>query len=216
MLTNPQETAAKMARLDVEYTEKNFESNRSFSNIGQMTIDYGFDDSNDFLLSLQTDMKMPKKTRDIYFYLPFRMLNIYPTVNLFSNLNLMSGVKNKAPFFFVSRNFKDLGESVALGSNISLNKKDLSITVGKNRVPVRRFVKTAYDNEMRLQKSVQLVDFSSNLSLIFMSSYNTFLIVDEKTYNSLYVQLMILEEYDKNLFEKVIVNPHAKVYKLKI
>ena len=69
---------------------------------------------------------------------------------------------------------------------------------------------------MQLQKSVQLVDLSSNLSLIFMSSYNTFLIVDEKTYNSLYIQLMVLEEYDKNLFEKVIVNPHAKVYKLKI
>jgi len=69
---------------------------------------------------------------------------------------------------------------------------------------------------MQLQKSVQLVDFSSNLSLIFMSSYNTFLIVDEKTYNSLYIQLMVLEEYNENLFEKVIVNPHAKIYKLKI
>jgi hypothetical protein len=27
---------------------------------------------------------------------------------------------------------------------------------------------------------------------------------------------MVLEEYDKNLFEKVAGNPHAKVYKLKI
>ena len=216
ILTNPQGIAAKMARLDVEYTEKNFESNRSFSNIEQMTKDYQLNDSNDFLLSLQTDLKLPDKTRDIYFYLPFRMLNIYPTVSMFSNLNLMNGVKNKAPFFFVSRNFKDVGESIQLGNNISLNKKDLSVTIGKNKLPVRRFVKTAYNQKMQLQKSVQLVDFSSNISLIFMSSYNTFLIVDEKTYNSLYIQLMVLEEYDKNLFEKVIVNPHAKVYKLKI
>jgi len=49
-----------------------------------------------------------------------------------------------------------------------------------------------------------------------MSDYRTFLVVDEKTYNSLYIQLLVLEEYDKNLFEKVISNPHAKVYKLKI
>ena len=128
----------------------------------------------------------------------------------------MNGMKNKAPFFFVSRNFKDVGDSIILGSNISVNKKNLVVTIGKNKLPVRRFVKTVYDKQMKLQKSVQLVDFSSNLSLIFMSSYNTFLIVDEKTYNSLYIQLMVLEEYDKNLFEKVIVNPHAKVYKLKI
>jgi len=216
MLTNPQDIAAKMARLDVEYTEKNFRSRESFSNIEQMTKDYQLNDLNDFLLSLQTDIKLPPKTRDIYFYLPFRMLNIYPTVSMFSNLNLMNGVKNKAPFFFISRNFKDVGESIQLGNNISLNKKDLSLNIRKNRVPIRRFVKTGYNQQMQLQKSVQLVDFSSNLSLIFMSSYNTFLIVDEKTYNSLYIQLMVLEEYDKNLFEKVIVNPHAKVYKLKI
>jgi len=179
MLTAPQEIAAKMARLDVEYTEKNFKARKHFSNIEQMIKDYQLNDSNDFLLSLQTDLKLPGKTRDIYFYLPYRMLNIYPTVSMFSNLNLMNGVKNKAPFFFVSRNFKDVGESIQLGNNISLNKKDLSLNIGKNRVAVRRFVKTAFNNSMELQKSIQLVDFSSNLSLIFMSSYNTFLIVDE-------------------------------------
>jgi hypothetical protein len=27
---------------------------------------------------------------------------------------------------------------------------------------------------------------------------------------------MVLEEYDKSLFEKVVASPHAKVYKLKI
>jgi dolichyl-diphosphooligosaccharide--protein glycosyltransferase/undecaprenyl-diphosphooligosaccharide--protein glycosyltransferase len=49
-----------------------------------------------------------------------------------------------------------------------------------------------------------------------MSNYNTFLVLDEKTYNSLYIQLMVLEEYDKMLFEEVILTPQAKVYKLKI
>lgn len=66
MLTSPQLEAAKMARLDVEYTEENFESNITGSNIEKMTLDYGFNNTNDFLLSLQTEMKLPKKTRDIY------------------------------------------------------------------------------------------------------------------------------------------------------
>ncbi len=229
MLTNPQEVSAKMARLDVEFTEKAFkiqennkELNKSertvlFSNIEEMTKEYDLNDTNDFLLSLQTtDIKLPEKTRDIYFYLPYRMLNIYPTVTVFSNLNLMNGEKGQAPFFYVSRNFKELQESINLGSGISLNKKEKTLTIGKQKVGVRRVVQTYYDKNMQLQKNVQLGDFTAPLNVIYMSAYKTFLVVDEKTYNSLYIQLMVLEDYDKSLFEKVIMNPHAKVYKLKI
>ena len=216
ILTNSQEEASKMARLDVEYTESNFNSKRSFSNIEQMTVDYGFSDTNDFLLSLQTEVELPEKTRDIYFYLPFRMLSIYPTVKLFSNMDLMSGEKRKAPFFFVSKNFRDLGDKIQLSNEISMNKKDFTLNIGKQKVPIRRFVKTYYNKKMELKKEEKLVNFNSKLSVVFMSNYNTFLVLDEDTYNSLYIKLMVLEEYDHNLFEKVLANPHTKVYKLKI
>ena len=63
-----------MARLDVEYTEKTFKFRKEneelirdknltiFSHIEQMTKEYGYDDTNDFLLSLGTDIKLPSKT----------------------------------------------------------------------------------------------------------------------------------------------------------
>ena len=228
MLTHTQKEAAQMARLDVEYTEKTFKFLKEheqeikdknftiFSNIEQMTTDYGFKDTNDFLATLRTDIKLPAKTRDIYFFLPFKMLNILPTVNLFSNINLMTGAQSKAPFIFISRNFKDTDKLLQLGSNVSLNKQDMSMNIGKNRVNLRRFVKTRYDKQMKHIVNTQLINFTADLSLIYMSSYNTFLLVDEKTYNSLYIQLMVLENYDNNLFEKVVTNPYAKVYKLKI
>ena len=228
MLTNSQDISAKMARFDVEYTERTFkfrDDNKElikdknltiFSNIEQMTKDYGFKDTNDFLLSLETDLELPNKTRDIYFYLPFRMLNIYPTVSVFSNLNLMNGEKRKSPLFFMSRNFKDIGSKIELGNGVSINKRDNSLNIGKQKLPIRRFVKTFYANNKELKKDIQFIDFSSKISVIYMSNYNTFLVLDEKTYNSLYIQLMVLEEYDKSLFEKVLSNPHAKVYKLKI
>jgi len=216
ILTNPQDVAAKMARLDVEYTERGFESNATFSNIERMTTDYGFKDANDFLYSLQTDVELPKKTRDVYLYLPFKMLNIYPTVKLFSNMNLMNGEKGKAPFFFVSRNFRDLGDKLQLSKEVFIDKKSFALSIGNRNVPIKRFVKTSYAKDMQFQKSVQLVNFTSAISVIYMESYNTILVVDEATYNSLYVQLMVLEEYDEKLFEKVLSNPHSKVYKLKI
>ena len=228
ILTHSQQEAAKMARLDVEYTEKTFDFVKKhkkeikdkkitvFSNIEQMTKDYGFDDTNKFLKTLgNSDLKLPKKTRDIYFYLPFRMLDIYPTVVLFSNIDLMSGKKGKPPFFYMSRNFRDLGAQIQLGQNIYLDKRTLQLTFGGKTVPIHRFVQTRYTQEGKLRKSEEIVDITSDINVIYMASYGTFLVIDDQTYNSLYIQLMVLENYDPKLFEPVILTPYAKVYKLK-
>jgi dolichyl-diphosphooligosaccharide--protein glycosyltransferase/undecaprenyl-diphosphooligosaccharide--protein glycosyltransferase len=227
-LTQPQELGAKMARLDVEYTEKTFtyiKENQKliedknltlFSTIEQMTKEYGFSDTNDFLLSLQTDIKLPEKTRDIYFYLPYRMLDIYPTITLFSNLDLMNGEKKAQPFFYVSRNFKDDGAKLHLANGVYLDKQSMVLHLGNKQESIRRFVRTSYDEKMKLEVNEQQIDVSSNLSLVFMSNYNTFLLLDEQTYNSLFVQLMVLERFDEKFFEPVTLDPNVKVYKLKI
>jgi len=228
ILTHPQVQAAKMARLDVEYTEKiahlvdmkkegNIDVNmKIFSNIEEMTKDYGLDDTNDFLALLSTDITIPKKSRDIYLYLPFRMLNIYPTVTLFSNIDLMSGKQAKQPFFYLTRNIEDRGSKIQLGNNIFLDKKTFNLTLGNQTISIRRFVQTGYTKDLKLHKNVQFLDKTSNMNVIYMSNYNIMLLLDEKTYNSLYIQLMVLENYNKNLFEPVILTPDAKVYKLKI
>lgn len=228
ILTHSQKESAKMARLDVEYTEKAFnvkDKNKELtdnkkiklaSNIEEMTKNYAFKDTNDFLLSLQTDIILPKKTRDIYFYLPYKMLNIYPTVSLFSNLNLMNGKQNKRPFFYKTTNFKDNGNSLDLGRGIFIDKVKGVLKIGNQQVALKRFVRSYYTNDMKLKNNIQTLTKDNGLSVIYMSSYKTFLVLDEKTYNSLYIQLMVLENYDKKLFEMVDSNPYAKLYKLKI
>ena len=228
MLTHSQKEGANMARLDVEYTEKKYriyDAKRKglvdknltvFSNIEEMTKDYGFNNTNDFLQKLKSDIKLPKKTREVYFYLPFRMINIYPTVAFFSNIDLMNGHKKRASFFYVSRNFKDLGGKIQLGANIFLDKRTLDLIIEEKRAPIKRFVTTYYDSNLHLKKNVQLVNVFSNISVIYMKNYNTILLLDEAVYNSLYIQLFVLENYDKKLFEAVDLSPGAKVYRLKI
>lgn len=228
MLTNPQDVSAKLARLDVEYSEKKFkfqkdnekmireENLTTFSNIEEMTKEYGFNDTNDFLLSLEGEVELPKKTRDIYFYLPHRMIEIYPTVEMFSNLDLMNGKMNNRSFFYATKQFKQEENILNLSQGIVVDLKELIININNNKVPIKRVIQSAYDKSMKFTKDVQLVNPNGELNLIFMSSYNTFLVIDEKTYNSLYIQLLVLQEYDKMLFEEVISTPQAKVYKLKI
>jgi len=221
-LTNPQELAAKILRLNVEYTEKRFNLPKDnttkwqSSNIAQMTLDYRFDDTNDFLYSLQTDIKLPKKTRDIYLYLPNRMLNIYPTVEVFSKIDLMSGIIKPRSFFYKTRSFKDNGATINLGNNIVLHKKQAKLKVGNQTTSVGNFIVTYYDRLGKLKVKRQKLNPRSNINIIYMKSSDQFLVVDNKIYNSTYFQLFILENYDKNLYEPVILTPLAKVYKLKI
>ncbi len=228
ILTHPQDVAAKMARLDVEYAEKKYkiqdeDKNKSidkkrklFSNIEEMTKDYGLKDTNDFLSLLGTDIKLPKKTRDVYIYLPFRMLNIYPTIELFSNLDLMSGLKRRGHFLFQSSRFAKNKDIIDLGSGVKLLLKEGKVIIGDKMVKLHRFVETIYDKKGRLRVKIQNVDPNSNINVIYMSNYRRFLVLDDTVYNSLYIQLFVLQNYDKKYFKPVILSPLVKVYKLKI
>ena len=161
------------------------------------------------------DFPLPQKTRDVYFYLPYRMLNIFPTVNVFSNLNLMSGEKKRSPLFFVSRNFKDSNEAIYFDNGIKLDKRTSELYLGSQKVKLGQFVITTYNNRGKLQVNSQLIDMSSPISMVYMKNYNTFLILDSEMYNSTFIQMFVLENYDKELFEALIMTPQAKVYRLK-
>jgi dolichyl-diphosphooligosaccharide--protein glycosyltransferase/undecaprenyl-diphosphooligosaccharide--protein glycosyltransferase len=172
---------------------------------------------NDYLENLESeDFSPPKKTRDVFLYLPNRMLNIFPTVGLFSNLNLVNGNKYQNPFFYQTSRFKDAGDIIHLGNGISLLKKQGILSFGKNQTQIRRFVIVGYSKDGTLQKNIQEVNPNASISVIFMQSYGKFLVLDENLYSSTFIKLFVLEEYDKNLFEPVIMHPLAKVYKIKI
>ena len=220
-LTSPQQQAAKMARFEVEYTEKAFlkaEKNETvMNNTAQMTLDAGLKDANDFLLSLQNSISLPAKTRDIYFYLPYRMMGIFPTVAQFSNLDIMTGNTIRQPFFYQTESIRDEGNLLHLGNNIALDKSKGVIKFGKQQeVLVKHFIKTGYTKELKLIKEENILHPNGQFNIIYLQAFNSFLIVDEAMLNSTYVQMFVLENYDKNLFEPVILDPQTKIFKLKI
>jgi len=219
-LTKSQKESANMLRLDVEYTEQSFivenDKDRNRTNIANMTLDYNFKDTNNFLESLKTDIKLPSSSRDIYLYLPNRMIDIYPTINLFSNINLMNGEKGKQPFFYFTKKFKDYDNLIDLGNDIKVMKITGELQVGNQLISINNFVKVYYDSTGKLQKQVQTINNDSTINIIYMYDYNQFLVVDNSVYNSTYIQLFVFEDYDKELFEPVILTPLVKVYKLKV
>jgi len=230
ILTHEQIKAAKLARLDVEYTEKKFhlidegkiEKNSlelKRSNIAQMTLDYGFDNVNDFLTSLELpETKLPQKTRDIYLYLPKKMINIFPTVAKFSSIDLTSGKTITEPVFLVTRPIKKQGNIIELAygkSRFLFDLQKATIKAGNKELPISTFIVTHYDKKLKFHKNIQNLSFYGFV-VIYMESYNTFVILDQNTYQSTYVQLFMLENYNKKYYEPVLLTPFAKVYKLKI
>lgn len=215
-LTFPQTEAANMARLITEYTEMQFKKSRGADYLQSMMEDYGFQDPNEFLEQLKTkDLNLPEKTREVFFYLPFRMMSIYQTVRLFSNLDLTTGSQFAQPFLFVSNAFRDTGDKIVLDQGIEIDKRKSIIKIGQQELPLNSLFVTVYDNQGKLRKQQQKFNPSAHISVIFMKSYNKFIVLDQQTLASTYFQLFVLENYDPELFEPVILSPIAKVYRLK-
>ncbi len=209
LTTTSQIEAANLARVAVE----------TYISSGYKTVaDRLFSDENpqEVLERMkESSFRVPSKTRDIFLYLPMRMLNILPTVTLFSNIDLISGKRKKEPLFYKTQNFKKVGTTIFLGHNVTFDLKDASLHFGKKKVFINSFIITTYDKAGKLHVQKQLADFSSSFYVIYMQSYNTFLILDQKMFNSTYIQLYVLENYDPKLFEPIVLSPIAKVFKVR-
>jgi hypothetical protein len=144
------------------------------------------------------------------------MMGIIPTIALFSSLDLMSGEKKASPFFYNSSYIQDRDEGIELGNGIHIIKKSGQIMIGNKAFAINNFVVTEYDSEGVLRKNIQVIDKNSPINVIFMRDYNQFLVLDKNMFNSTYIQLFVLENYDEALYEPVILDPMAKIFKLKI
>lgn len=216
ILTQPGQNAAYMARLAVEYTEKGFETNDT-AIIAEMLKTYKADTVDDLMVSLQLgSASLPGATRDVYLYLPLRMMEILPTVTLFSYLDLKNPENQlKQPFFYPTESIQDTPKTIELGNGVSISKEKSILKFGNQEVPIKHFYQVGYDQNRKLQ--IDERQFSSDgLNVIVMGSYGRILVMDDFYLNSAYIQMFVFERYDPALFEPVLLDPMSKIYRLKV
>lgn len=217
LTTQDSTSAAKMMRLFTEYTECGFHDiNKTQNDFEYMLSKEGFNEPDEFLTTLALpEYKLPKKSRDVYLYLPFRMMEILPTVTLFSNLDLKNPDNRQQPFFYSSQQIQDTGKTIELGNGVSILKEKNILKLGNQDVPIKGFYQVGYDKANRLQVNEQ--HFSSEgINIIYMASYGRFLVLDDFYLNSTYIQMFVFDHYNSALFEPVLRDPMTKIYKLKI
>jgi dolichyl-diphosphooligosaccharide--protein glycosyltransferase/undecaprenyl-diphosphooligosaccharide--protein glycosyltransferase len=214
MQTSSPELAANLSRLAVEtYVDSNYSivSNTIFKNGKKDQLD-----PNILLSELEDpNYKLPKKTRDIYLYLPYRMLRIFPTVAVFANLDLTTGKAERKILFYptsVKNNNKGL---LTFSNGIKFDTRKGEILLGTQTAQVKHFIITQNTKKGKVKVQSQLYHAGGEYVVVYMKSYGQFIVMDKKTFNSTYVQMFILEKYDRNLFDLVVSSPYSKIYKLK-
>ena len=217
-------SSANMARLNVEYIQKS--QGKKFDpkledkfklNLYQIQKDYGEADINKFLSSLSDkNFKLPQKTRDIYYYFVPKMIDILPNIWKFTSIDIASGEKFKEPLAYVGYDIqigKD-GKSIILGEGVELpSVKPEYVVHNGEKLSINSYYQVGEVNG-ELKKISKQIDTKSNIYVIFLPNYQRILILDKKVFESAFIQLFVLENYDKDLFEPVYLSNYARIYKL--
>ena len=214
MQTSSPELAANLSRLAVEtYVDSNYSvvANRLFKNAKGESIDPHL-----LLAELENGTyTMPPKTRDIYLYLPYRMLRIFPTVAVFGNLDLTTGKAQRNIAFYPTQVQSNAKGIITLGNGIIFDSIKGEVIIGDSKKNIRNFIITQHTKNGKTILQSQLYHLDGEYAVVYMKSYGQFVVMDSETFNSMYVQMFILGKYDKDLFELVISSPYSKIYKLK-
>ncbi|EGT1623975.1 peptide-binding protein [Campylobacter coli] len=224
VLSKDQVAAANMARLSVEYTEKSFYAplNDILKNdlLQAMMKDYNQNNVDLFLASLsKPDFKInTPKTRDVYIYMPARMSLIFSTVASFSFVDLETGKINK-PFTFSAAYPLDVknGE-IYLSNGIALSDDFRSFKINNSTISVNSIIEI--NSIKQGEYKITPIDDTAQFYIFYLKDstipYAQFILMDKTMFNSAYVQMFFLGNYDKNLYDLVINARDAKVFKLKI
>ena len=158
---------------------------------------------------------IPQKTRDIYFYLPYRMMNIFPTIAVFGNLDLTTGRPKREIAFYPTRIVGNQNGILKLRNGLVFDATKGYLHIGKERRKVKRFIVTTNEKNGKIALQSQNYYPNGEYVIVYMRSYGQIIVMDPKTFRSMYVQMFILEKYDKNLFELVIASPYSRIYRVK-
>jgi len=210
MQTTSPKLAANLSRLAVETYVSN----------GYKTITktlFEGKDPNALLDSLADgSYPLPAKSRDVFLYMPYRMLDIFPTVALFGNLDLTTG-KRLRPFkFYTLRAVSSSKDGrITFSNGLIFDAKKGLLRLPRSTQKIKRFVVTQNRKGGKIKLESQFYHSDGEYVMVYMKSYGKFVLMDSETFHSMYVQMFILGRYDTSLFELVEASPYSRIYKLK-
>jgi len=215
MQTTSPQLAARLSRIAVEtYVDSNY------SKVTTVLFKPGQKDQKDPNLMLAKiedgSYSMPKKSRDVYLYMPYKMLGIFPTVMVFGNLDLTTGKKERVARFYPTKLAKKGKGVLYFRNGLAFDANRGVLLMGRDEVKVKYFISSSLKKSGKIEVATQPYHPDGQFVVMYLSAYGKFVVMDTTTFHSMYVQMFLLGKYDKNLFELVVSSPYSRIYKLKI
>ncbi|PIE20080.1 MAG: hypothetical protein CSA66_01525 [Proteobacteria bacterium] len=221
--TDSQREAANLARLAVEtYAERRSPNLPVIDHLFHQARLAGQTPRDLMARIASEDYQPPAATRDIYLYIPHKMLNILIPVERFSadarrDTSAHAGKPRRAFAHVAPRYKKAKGSNIVdLGRGYRFDKETALVRAKRGpdvKIRTLAVVQTTKDGAVVGRKRV--VHEDGRLDLVNMRSYGSALLVDHQIFNSVLFQLYIFEDIDERYFEKVIQHPYGKVFRVK-
>ena len=160
---------------------------------------------------------VPAKTRDMFLFLPYEILRIFPTILSFSSRNLYfqkNANENgqKHPPMTILRNARREGSSIVFDEGFRLDRRGELRVEGPNsgRIPYHSVLQTAGDGKPPIR--VQNLTFeglsvpvngipSGGFQLLFVSETNDLVILSPSTARSTFARRFLLDRFDLESFQ---------------
>lgn len=215
-----QNAAANMMRESVEAYEELIKQGKEqkTATLEYMLAKNGFknEDYQQYLSALASNThKKSVKTRDVYLFLPYEMFGILPTIKLFSNVDLNTGAEVSSPSFLMFNHYNETEDSIDFGGAV-FDKKTKTVKFGEKTIHLKSVSISYYDKNGTLATKTDSGSSTGELHLISLPTYGAYILADDEMFNSLFIQMFVFENYDRNLFEKVSSTYEAKIFRLKI
>jgi len=168
---------------------------------------------------LKSFENIEKKGNNFYLYFPFKMIDILPTIKLFSNNDLISNdIINQKSEISKFNIIKMDDQYIYLTNGFIFDKKTSNIfhTNSKNNIVKFKNIDIISNKQNTItRESIPSYNYSSDYNLIINLNTKTFVVLTNDVYQSNYIQMGWLGNYNKELFEKVSETIHAVIYKTK-
>ncbi|RAX54616.1 hypothetical protein CCY99_02305 [Helicobacter sp. 16-1353] len=211
-----------MAKLIAEAIDTKDKNLQKLHSIDRILHKYNADSNpKAFMESLKNpDFKAPELQHNIYIYLPFSILPIQTALDEFSDIDYSSGEvihKEESKTLAQYLNIQKDGDSYILDGEYTFfpNNGTFKSNELKKSIQVQKF-HIIEKTPLGLKTTTKTyTNDKTKLHIIYSKELDIFFAIDDRTNDSLTVQLFVYENYNKDLFTLIYSDKNAKAYKLK-
>ncbi|MFT7579440.1 MAG: undecaprenyl-diphosphooligosaccharide--protein glycosyltransferase [Myxococcota bacterium] len=178
--------------------------------------------ANEFLAHMATpDYTPPQKEREVFLYMPLRMLPLLATVYRYAAVDLETGKEAPSPMFVFAMNVDREQARIKLVNDFVIDPKagmliyDPEESHLRQSFKIRTLMRITPANNGPHKVVSDTLHADGAVTVIWLEIFKAMLVVDDALLYSNVVQMMLLDRWDNSLFEPVIRNPQLRAYRLR-